>query len=105
YCHIPISFTRAALGTKAAIPTLSGEEILSIPAGTQPGHVIRLKDKGIKDIHSHRKGSLYVKIDVEIPLNLSKKQKEILKEFAESLGENLDDIDENLLDKMKKIIH
>ena len=105
HCRIPISFTRAALGCKVSIPTLSGEEIVSIPAGTQPGHIIRLKDKGIKDIHGHRKGSLYVKIDVEIPSNLSKKQKEILREFAESSGEKLEDIDESFLDKMKKIIH
>jgi molecular chaperone DnaJ len=105
YCQIPISFTRAALGTKAEVPTLTGSEIISIPSGTQPGHIIRLKDKGIKDVHSHRKGSLFVRIDVEIPLNLSKKQKEILRKFAESRGEKLDDVDKKLIAKMKDIIH
>lgn len=105
YCQVPISFTRAALGTKAAIPTLQGEEIVSIPPGTQPGHVIRLRDKGIKDVHSQKRGSLYVKIDVEVPVNLSKKQKEILREFAESSGEELEDVDENIVGKLKKIIH
>lgn len=105
YCQIPISLTRAALGGKVEIPTLTKSEIVSIPPGTQPGHIIRLRDKGIKDVHSHRKGSLYVKIDVQIPTNLSKKQKEILKKFAESSGENLDDVDKKLLDKMKNIFH
>jgi molecular chaperone DnaJ len=105
YCQIHISFTRAALGTKVEIPTLTGSEIVSIPAGTQPGHIIRLKDKGIKDIHSQRRGSLYVKTDVQIPVNLSKKQEEILRKFAESSGEKLDDVDKKLIEKMKKIFH
>lgn len=105
YCQVPISFTRAALGTKMEIPTLTENEIVSIPPGTQPGHVIRLKDKGIKDIHNQRRGSLYIKIDVQIPVNLSKKQREILGEFAESTGEKLDDVDKKLIDKMKKIFH
>jgi molecular chaperone DnaJ len=105
YCQVPISFTRAALGTKVEIPTLTENEIVSIPPGTQPGNVIRLKDKGIKDIHSHRRGSLYIKIDVQIPVNLSKKQKDILKEFAESSGEKLYDVDKKLIDKMKNIFH
>jgi molecular chaperone DnaJ len=105
YCQVPISFTRAALGTKMEIPTLTENEIVSIPPGTQPGHIIRLKDKGIKDIHNQRRGSLYIKIDVQIPANLSKKQREILVEFAESSGEKLDDVDKRLIDKMKKIFH
>jgi molecular chaperone DnaJ len=105
YCQIPISFTRAALGTKVEIPTLTGSEIVSIPPGTQPGHIIRIKDKGIKDIHSQRKGSLYIKTNIQIPVNLSKKQKEILRAFAESSGEKLDDVDKKLTDKMKKIFH
>lgn len=105
YCQVPISFTSAALGTKMEIPTLTENEIVSIPPGTQPGHIIRLKDKGIKDIHNQRRGSLYIKIDVQIPVNLSKKQREILVEFAESSGEKLDDVDKRLIDKMKKIFH
>ncbi len=105
YCQVPISFTRAALGTKVEIPTLTGNEIVSIPSGTQPGQIIRLKDKGIKDVHSQRRGSLYIKIDVQIPVTLTKKQKEILKEFAESSGEKLDDVDKKLADRMKKIFH
>jgi len=103
YCQVPISFTRAALGTKVEIPTLTGKEIVSIPPGTQPGHILRLKDKGIKDIRSQRRGSLYLKTNVQIPVNLSKKQKEILRKFAESSGEKLDDVDQKLTDKMKKI--
>jgi molecular chaperone DnaJ len=105
YCQVPLSFTRAALGAKVEIPTLTESEIVSIPPGTQPGHVFRIKDKGVKNIHSHRKGSLYVKIDVQIPVNLTKKQKAILKEFSESSGEKLDDVDKKLINKMKHIFH
>jgi molecular chaperone DnaJ len=104
-CQVSLSFARAALGSEIEIPTLDGAEILSIPAGTQSGQVLKIKGKGIKDVHRQRKGDLYVKINVKTPENLTKKQKGMLKEFAVSRGENLDDIDRNILDKVKNIFH
>jgi len=104
-CQIPLSFSRAALGSEIEIPTLNGKETLAIPPGTQPGQVFKIKGQGIKDVHRQRKGNLYVKINVKTPENLTKKQKELLKEFAHARGENLDDIDRNILDKVKNIFH
>ena len=59
----------------------------------------------MKDVYRQRKGDLYVKINVKTPENLTKKQKEMLKEFAHSRGEDLDDTDRNILDKVKNIFH
>ena len=105
YCQVPISFTQAALGTKIEIPTLEGNELLKIPHGTQPGDILKVKGKGIKDLHSFRKGDLFVKLDVKIPNNLNKKDKEILRQFAHSRGENIDGVDRSLVNKLKNKIH
>jgi len=105
FCQISISFTQAALGTSVKIPTFEGDEFLRIPAGTQPGETFRLKGKGVKDIESHRKGDLFVKVKVKTPENLSKEQKALLQKFAESRGENLEVLDKSIIDKVKDIIH
>ncbi len=104
-CQVPISFTQAALGAKIEIPTLEDNEVLKIPSGTQPGNVIKIKGKGIKDIHRFRKGDLFVKLEVKTPVNLSKKDKNILKQFMNSRGEDLDKVDRGLVDKFENKIH
>jgi molecular chaperone DnaJ len=104
-CEISIPFTKAAWGTVVQIPTLDGPEELRIPEGTQPGEIFRLKGRGIKDLYSHRKGDLFVRVLVKTPTNLSKDQKRALKQFAESMGDKLDNVDKNILDKVKNIIH
>jgi molecular chaperone DnaJ len=104
-CEISISFAKAVLGTTVEIPTLEGSEKLRIPEGTQPGEIFRLKGKGVRDLYSHRKGDLFVKVLVTTPTNLTKEQKSALKEFADSMGEKLESVDKSILDKMKNIIH
>jgi len=104
-CEISIPFTKAALGSTIEIPTFEESELLQIPEGTQPGQTFRLKGKGIKDLYSHRKGDIYVKVLVKTPRNLNKEQKKILRQFAESKGEKLDGVDKNIIDKVKGIIH
>jgi molecular chaperone DnaJ len=89
YCEMKIPFTQAALGTNLPIPTFEGDEILKIPSETQPGDVFRLKGKGIKGLHSHRKGDVFVKINVEIPKKLTKEQQTLLQQFARSRGEEV----------------
>jgi len=105
YCEIKISFPKAALGTKVKVPTLEGDEVIDIPRGTQPGKVMKVKGKGIRNLNNHRKGDLYIKVKVKTPKNLNKKQKQILKEFAESTGEKLDSVENNVVDKIKNIFH
>jgi molecular chaperone DnaJ len=105
-CDIPISFSQAALGSSLEIPHLDGNVVkLSISPGIQSGEVLKLKGQGIKDIQTHRRGDLYVKVLVKTPENLAKEQKELLRRLAELRGEKLDEVDKSLLKKFKNIIH
>ncbi len=85
-CQIPISFPQAALGGEIEIPTLEGMEKLKIPKGTQTGDVLRLRGHGMPNLRSGRKGDLQVHVFVKTPTNLSQRQEELLREFAESQG-------------------
>ncbi len=105
YCQVTIFFTHAALGTSIRIPTLEGEEVLKIPAGTQPGEVFRIKGRGIRNLEGHGKGDLYVKINIKVPENLSREQKGLLQKFAESRGEKLEELNKSIFNKVKNIIH
>ena len=78
YTEIPISFSEAALGATVEVPTLKGKADLKIPAGTQTGTIFKMKGKGIKKLNSNSFGDEYVKVIVETPKKLTKKQKEIL---------------------------
>lgn len=83
YCEVPLSFVDAAMGGELHVPTLDGKVKLKIPAETQTGKLFRLKGKGV-DVSQVRHGGvgdLYCKMVVETPIKLSKRQKELLKEF------------------------
>ena len=81
YIEFPLTFSEAALGTTIEVPTLEGKAKLKIPSGTQPGTVFRMKGKGIKNIHGFGTGSQNVLVNVQVPEKVTKKQKEILKQF------------------------
>lgn len=83
HCEMPISFATAALGGEIEIPTLDGKARISIPAGSQTGQVFRLRGKGIKGVRSSLTGDLMCHIVIETPVNLTSRQKELLKEFDE----------------------
>ncbi len=75
----------AVLGATITVPTIDGDVKYDISEGTQNGTVFRLKGKGIKHIRRNERGNQYVKIYVEVPKNLTKKQKDLLREFEASL--------------------
>ncbi len=102
-CEVPISMAQAALGCEIDVPTLEGKARLKIPAGTQPGKVFTLRGKGIASLSTGRRGEEYVVINVQIPKNLSKKQKELLEEFAEISGEEVSHPSKNLFSRVKEI--
>ena len=87
YCEVPITFVDAALGGELEVPTLDGRVKLKIPAETQTGKLFRLRGKGVKPVRGGSVGDLLCRATVETPVNLNKKQKELLREFQESLGE------------------
>jgi len=81
YVKMPIPFAIAALGGEVEVPTLEGKARLKIPAGTQNNTIFRMKGKGIPYLHGHGQGNQNVEVIIEVPENLNKKQKELLKEF------------------------
>lgn len=83
YCRVPMPITTVALGGTVEVPTIDGKRIkVNIPAGTQTGQQFRLKSKGMSVLRSPNRGDMYAEVMVETPVNLSKRQKELLKEFA-----------------------
>lgn len=85
YCEVPISFADAALGGELEVPTLDGRVKLKIPEGTQTGKLFRLRGKGVSPVRGGGPGDLFCKIAVETPVKLSKKQKELLREFQNDM--------------------
>ena len=81
YLDMPITFVQAALGATVKVPTLDGTVEYDIPEGTQSETVFKLRGKGVPEIHGRGRGDLFVKVKVEVPTNLTAKQKEILQEF------------------------
>jgi molecular chaperone DnaJ len=88
YCTIPVNFAQAALGTKIFVPTLDGEEKISVPEGTQTGTVIRLKGKGLSNPNGGAKGDLYVNLRVVTPEKLTREQKRLLEQLSDTLSED-----------------
>lgn len=87
HCEIPVTYMDAVLGSEIIVPTVDGDVKFNVSAGTQNGTVFNLKGKGVKKINRNDRGNQYVKIFVEVPKNLSKKQKDLLKAFEASLTE------------------
>jgi len=81
-CEIPVSFVQATLGAEIEVPTLEGRAIIKIPAGTQPGTLLRLKGRGLKNLQGYGQGDLHVRVQVEVPAHLNSDQKQKLQEFA-----------------------
>jgi molecular chaperone DnaJ len=81
HCEMPVSFVTAALGGEIEIPTLDSSAKIRVPAETQSGKVFRLRGKGIKGVRAASHGDLFCHVVVETPVNLTARQKELLREF------------------------
>jgi len=81
YVEVPVPFATAALGGEIEVPTLKGKTKIKIPPGTQGGKIFRLKGKGISDLHGYSDGDENIIIQIDVPKKITKKQKELLKEF------------------------
>jgi molecular chaperone DnaJ len=102
YFTVPISFVQAALGAEITIPTLEGEQSLKIPEGTQSGTTFRVRGKGVPVLNSHGKGDLFVKVKVQTPTKLTKRQRELLQELEGTIKVD-NRPDRGLLSKVKDI--
>ncbi len=96
-----ISISQAALGVEKEVSTLEGSATLRVPEGTQHGETIRLKGHGMPRLRGSGRGDLHVKVDVNIPKSLTKRQKELLEEFAYLNGEEVGLENKGFFDRMK----
>lgn len=105
FCEVPIPMTTAVLGGKIEVPTIGGGRVsVKIPEGTQSGRQFRLRGKGMPALNSGGYvGDMILEAAVETPTNLSKKQKQLLKEFADECGENTSPNTKGFFDKVKNI--
>ena len=104
YCEMPITFAQAALGDEVEVPTLHGKVKLKVPAGTQTGTNFRLKGKGIANVRGYGQGDQHIKIRVITPTKLSEKQKQLIREFAETSGQAPDEQEDSFFSKVKRVL-
>lgn len=104
YLDIPITFVQAALGDEISIPTLDGNaEKHIVKPGTQPGAVVQLRGKGVPNVHNPRSiGDLIVKLNVTVPASLNERQREMLKNFNDSMGDEYVNHKKRWFDKVKE---
>lgn len=103
YCAVPISFPQAALGAKVEVPTLDGKVTMKIPAGTQPGQELRLRNKGMPKFGGYGRGDQIVTVQVEVPTALSDEQQRLVEQLAESFGGDVHPQQRTFLDKLKSL--
>ena len=103
FFELPITFADAALGTTIEVPSIDGSKIkVKIPEGTQHGKQLRLKDSGMPVLRKSSYGDLYIRIIPEVPVSLSKKQKELLEEFKNLENTKLSPTIKSFFEKAKK---
>lgn len=85
HCQVPVSFVAAALGGDMDVPTLNGKASLKVPEGTQSGKLFRMRGLGVKPVRGGAQGDLLCSVIVETPVNLTRKQKDLLRDFGETV--------------------
>ena len=101
WCDIPVTYTQAVLGDEIVVPTIDGKVKYNVPEGTQSGTVFRLRNKGIQYVNGKGRGDQYVKVNIEVPRNLSTKQKDALKEFEKLATDKNYEKRKSFFDKLK----
>lgn len=100
-CEVPLTFMQAALGDEVVVPTIDGKVKYTVPEGTQPGTVFRLRNKGIPYVNGRGRGDQYVTVVLEVPKNLNQKQKQALKEFEKVTTEKNYEKRKGFFEKLK----
>jgi molecular chaperone DnaJ len=102
-CTVPITFTHAALGGEVEVPTLDGKGKLRVPAGTQPGNVLRIKGKGIPRRGGTGRGDQRVEVNIEVPTQLTEAQRKLLEALARELGEDVQPVHKSFMEKLREL--
>lgn len=104
HCQVPVSMVAASLGGSVEVPTIDGSKVkVAIPEGTQTGAQFRLRSKGMSVLRSSSRGDMYIHVQVETPVNLSKKQKDLLRDFDNSGGGKNSPESAGFFDKVKEL--
>ena len=101
WVDIPVTYAQAVLGDEIIVPTIDGKVSYNIPEGTQPGTTFRLRNKGIQYVNNRGRGDQYVRVNVEVPTNLSGKQKDMLRDFDSSTSDKNYAKRKSFFDKIK----
>ena len=104
HCTVPINISQAVLGDEIDVPTLEGPHKLVVPEGTQPGAELRLKGRGVPEVQGRGRGDLVVHIDVRVPTRLTKDQRKLFEQVAQTLPVNNEPHEKGLLDKFKDFL-
>ena len=99
--NLDVNIAQATLGADVEVPTVDGPAILSIPDGTQPGKVLRMREKGVPHLRGERRGDQLVVINVEIPKRVSDDQRQLLEQLADSLGSEVHPQERSLFDQVR----
>ncbi len=99
--NLTINISQAALGAEVQIPTVDGPATLKIPAGAQPGKVLRLRGKGVPHLRSNGRGDQLVLLNVEVPTHLSVDQRQLFEQLAKSLGSEVHPVERSFIDWLK----
>ncbi len=102
--NLDINVAQAVLGADVQVPTIDGEEKLKIPAGTQPGKVFHLRNKGVPHVRSKHRGDQLVIVNVAVPTKLTKEQRELFEKLAESLGTTVKPQEKGFLDWLNEAL-
>jgi molecular chaperone DnaJ len=102
-CEVPIPFVQAALGAEIEVPTLEGKVVLRIVEGTQTGKLLRLRGKGLPSVSSGARGDQLVRLFVEVPSQLTARQRELLDKFAAETSTEVSPVTKGFLDKLRDL--
>ncbi len=105
HCTIPVSFPQAALGDELEIETLEGMAVVKVPEGTQSGRTFRLKGKGVPHLNNHGKGDMIVEVRVQTPGKLTKQQRDLLKQLADTMQVENTPHAPGFVERMKEIFN
>jgi molecular chaperone DnaJ len=103
HCQVPVTFVQATLGAEVEVPTLDGKGKLKVPAGTQPGTVLRIKGKGIPRRAGLGRGDQRVEVTIEVPTELTSRQRELLEELGRELGEDVQPQQRSFMEKLRDL--
>ncbi len=104
WCEIPLTYAQATLGDEITVPTVDGKVSYTVPEGTQPGTVFRLRNKGVPYVNGRGRGEQYVRMVLEVPKNLNTRQKDALKSFESMMSEKNYEKRRSFFDKIKSAI-